>query len=106
MLILRQCEAPIHLFVSTENNGRIVLCRQVSQLQEVLTSISNYVFQGGVISSDQEDTGNVLLPSDHVSFFGIIKGNKFSFFTRLVSESFREKSQRSCIHYDMLACIH
>ena len=36
-----------------------VVCSQVSQLQEVLTSISNYVFQGGVISADQDDTGKI-----------------------------------------------
>ncbi|KAK2190537.1 hypothetical protein NP493_77g05040 [Ridgeia piscesae] len=30
---------------------------QSLQKQEVLTSISNYVFQGGVISADQDDTG-------------------------------------------------
>ena len=33
------------------------LQQQVSQLQEVLNSVSNYVFQGGVISADNDETG-------------------------------------------------
>ena len=33
------------------------LQQQVSQLQEVLNSVSNYVFQGGVISADKDETG-------------------------------------------------
>ncbi len=37
------------------------LQQQVSQLQDVLTSVSNYVFQGGVISASNDETGVLLL---------------------------------------------
>lgn len=42
-------------------NVYIVFVFQVTELQDVLKSMSNYVFQGGIISADKEKSGTQVL---------------------------------------------